>query len=306
MKQQTSKQLFIDVSVPEHYQKLLEKTYKTFYKVELKTYDKELQKEISTVTHKTFELFESLYSILKKNYSLTLKFPSKSMFSFKSKDELDKRRSSLDSFLKDCFRIRQIADDLAMKSFINNFDIDLESIDESRSISVLKITDLIISENFKFYLGAFGMHDTSPTIFLASYNSWKGNHSKYQEKAKIFDEKKDDKTIYKDKLIAYTINSNGLKRIEDLELALPSKVIFLFFQGEKILVGLANGSVYLQRSSNKNSSIEDKVFKVFSNTKLRGLGADSEIVYALSNSKIKYALVKDFSIVYGKLSHVFN
>lgn len=300
MKQQIYKQSFISVSIIDHYQKLLDKNYKTFYKVELKTFDNVLQKEKITETHKTYEMFEGLYNIVKKNYCKDIKFPSKGLISFKSKEELDKRKAGLEIFLKSCFQIRKIVDDFIFKEFIGNYDIDIESIVEINSKSMLKIIDLIVFENKKFIGGILERKENSQILYVTTSSSWKGNSKKTTNPIISEDNMNlDINSKCKNSLIAYNLYPAGAKRLNKFELFFTSNLVKSFLQNNRIIAGLENGTICYQKIDQESVS-ESQSFKIFKKSKLKGLGADTEKIYALSNSKIKYVLIKDSSIVYGK------
>ena len=118
----------LKLNILNHSQKINPNTFKpkTYYEIEIIKENKENKLSNEWKIEKTYEDFETLYSVLKKNHKILPKFPTKGIFSMKTNDNLNKRKDELDLFLKNCILIREVFSDLAFCQFFN-IDIEKES-----------------------------------------------------------------------------------------------------------------------------------------------------------------------------------
>jgi WD40 repeat protein len=112
----------IEVSINEFFEKYIEGKTVTFYKIEIyDNYSKE-----NWILEKRYSEIDQLHKTLAKLYPNIPPMPGKTLFKIKDRDQLEKRKKQLETFLKECAKRKDIESNITFKDFL---EIDKHSPD---------------------------------------------------------------------------------------------------------------------------------------------------------------------------------
>jgi len=103
----------IEVTINEFGEKYIDGKTVTFYKIEI--YDN-YSKEKWTM-EKRYSEIDALHKSLSKLYPSIPPMPGKTLFKIKDKDQLEKRKKQLETFLKECAKRKDIESNEILKHF---------------------------------------------------------------------------------------------------------------------------------------------------------------------------------------------
>ena len=114
----------LQITIPEFFEKYIEGKTVTFYRVEIyDNYSKD-----SWVLEKRYSEIDALHKTLSKLYPNIPPMPGKTLFKIKDRDQLEKRKKQLETFLKECSNRKDIVSNESFKAFM---EIDKHSPDMS-------------------------------------------------------------------------------------------------------------------------------------------------------------------------------
>jgi hypothetical protein len=112
----------LQLSITEFFEKYVEGKTVTFYKIEVyDNYSKD-----SWILEKRYSEIDTLHKTLSKLYPNIPPMPGKTLFKIKDRDQLEKRKKQLETFLKECAARKDIVSNEAFKGFM---EIDKHSPD---------------------------------------------------------------------------------------------------------------------------------------------------------------------------------
>ena len=112
----------LELKITEYFEKYVDGKIITFYKIQI--YDN-LTKESWTLDKRYSEI-DFLHKTISKLYPNIPPMPGKTLFKIKNKDQLDKRKSQLETFLRECINRKDIESNESFKAFL---EIDKHSPD---------------------------------------------------------------------------------------------------------------------------------------------------------------------------------
>ena len=112
----------LQITITEFFEKYVEGKTVTFYKIEVyDNYSKD-----SWILEKRYSEIDTLHKTLSKLYPNIPPMPGKTLFKIKDRDQLEKRKKQLETFLKECANRKDIVSNEAFKGFM---EIDKHSPD---------------------------------------------------------------------------------------------------------------------------------------------------------------------------------
>ena len=314
------KDMIFDVKVTKHFQKFIlngSLEPKTHYEIKIVLTDKQGVKKEWTL-EKTFDQFESLYSELKKQYSSNSipKPPSKSIFSSKTPEELNKRREGLDIYLKECLLRTFIVHNQSFIKFLNVYENyilsskELSSTIEDKNnqnqinLNTPKLVDKFIADQYEID----GLYVLKNNIFYSVLNNknLSGKTLKKLSTNSIIESSvsKDGKEVISPgKLIAFGINDVGtFKSFSTLNLLFNNCISFIHLSERHLFMGSNNGKVYfIDLKIDSNNQLTDFIdIQVFKNSPIISIGSSLDYVFVLSLKKIKVFSLKSKTEIYQK------
>ena len=104
----------IEISISEFFEKYVDGKIVTFYKVEIyDNYSKE-----NWILEKRYSEIDALHKTISKLYPNIPPMPGKTLFKIKDKDQLEKRKKQLETFLKECAKRKDIESNEYFKGFL--------------------------------------------------------------------------------------------------------------------------------------------------------------------------------------------
>lgn len=293
----------ITLSVDKHVQKFIKEkgTFKTHYLIEviMKFYNSDMiLEEKSWNLEKTYEEFEKLYLQLKKAHQSTPKIPGKSIFTLKSTDELNKRKTGFDIFLKECVLRTEIRNDLNFNNFIRLLDASDKY--KKKLLFVNGVEIGVYSFTKLFHIAG------TQVLYAAAFLQSKSILDKILRNSSVADENTQN-YVTPSKMLAFDLEAAYLKRDISNDISFSSEISQIFSTGiDSLIIGFTDGR--LMYKSSRSRLLDDNLgnmieIKAFKSSKIRGLGIYGENLFAISDTKLKvFSTINNSLIVESKLN----
>ena len=283
----------LQVSISEFFEKYVDGKTVTFYKVEV--YD--IYSKENWVLEKRYSEIDLLHKTLSKLYPNIPPMPGKTLFKIKDRDQLEKRKKQLETFLKECANRKDIVSNETFKGFM---DIDKHSPDMTYSAPTkiyennelpLGVRDCIYFEEGQIlFIVCCDMNITSRVdAYITNINlPWEAKTDQHISVGAVFAfkaiEDKKGNSYYFEKLWAKSF---------------PEQTGVVNFNKDALLleVGLDSGSIIFYKTSIESKySVFDEVARYKPHTnRVMGLTYDDQQGYIYSCSTDKKFMLAEFN-----------
>ena len=283
----------IEISINEFGEKYIDGKTVTFYKIEI--YDNYSKQ--NWVLEKRYSEIDLLHKTLSKLYPNIPPMPGKTLFKIKDRDQLEKRKKQLETFLKECAKRKDIESN-------GNFKVFLELDKHSPDLSYNSPT--IIFENNELPQGVrdFYYFQEAQIIYIVCCDMKIASRlDAYVTNVNLPWEKKTDAHISVGSVFAYRViqDKNGVPQSYEKLWAksFPEQTgVVNFDKEEKVLqVGLDSGNIVFYKTSEESKFlVYDELCKIKPhNARVMGLAFDSKPGYIYSCGSDKKFMVSEIN-----------
>jgi len=283
----------LELKITEYFEKYVDGKIITFYKIQI--YDN-LTKESWTLDKRYSEI-DFLHKTISKLYPNIPPMPGKTLFKIKNKDQLDKRKSQLETFLRECINRKDIESNESFKAFL---EIDKHSPD------LVYNAPTIIYENNELPLGVrdFVFFEEYSILFIVCCDmNITSRVDAYITNTNLPWEKKTNEHISVGAVFAFKVIENKRGNTYMFEKlwakSFPEQTGTVYFnkKGLYLGVGLDSGYVLFYRTSveSKFLEFEEIVNNRPHTNRVMGLALDEKNQYIYSCGSDKKFMLNDIS-----------
>ena len=283
----------LELKITEYFEKYVDGKIITFYKIQI--YDN-LTKESWTLDKRYSEI-DLLHKTISKLYPNIPPMPGKTLFKIKNKEQLDKRKSQLETFLRECINRKDIESNESFKAFL---EIDKHSPD------LVYNAPTIIYENNELPLGVrdFVFFDEYSILFIVCCDmNITSRVDAYITNTNLPWEKKTNEHISVGAVFAFKVIENKRGNTYMFEKlwakSFPEQTGTVYFnkKGLYLGVGLDSGYVLFYKTSveSKFLEFEEIVNNRPHTNRVMGLALDEKNQYIYSCGSDKKFMLNDIS-----------
>ena len=283
----------LELKISEYFEKYIDGKLVTFYKIQI--YDN-FSKE-SWVLEKRYSEIDFLHKTISKLYPNIPPMPGKTLFKVKNKEQLDKRKNQLETFLKECINRKDIESNEAFKTFL---EIDKHSPDLTYN------PPTIVYENNDLPLGVrdFVFFEEGNILYIVCCDmNLTSRVDAYLTNVNLPWEKKIEEHVSVGALFAFKAyenkNANSYIFEKIWAKSFPQQTGVVYFNKEKLEVGvgLDSGNIIFYKTSAESKYTEySESFNSKPHTsRVMGLSLDDKNGYVYSCSSDKKFMLSDFS-----------
>ena len=283
----------LQISISEFFEKYVDGKIVTFYKVEVyDNYSKE-----NWILEKRYSEIDALHKTLSKLYPNIPPMPGKTLFKIKDRDQLEKRKKQLETFLKECANRKDIVSNESFKGFM---EIDKHSPEMTFNAPT------IIYENNELPLGVrdcIYFEEASILFLVCCDMNITSRVDAYITNVNLPWEKKTDQHISVGAVFAFKVigdKKGSSYYFEKLwAKSFPEQTGVVNFNKNSLIlqVGLDSGSIILYQTSAESKYLafdEIATFKPHTN-RVMGLSYDEQHGYIYSCSTDKKFMISEYN-----------
>ena len=283
----------IEVRINEFGEKYIDGKTVTFYKIEIyDNYSKE-----SWILEKRYSEIDILHKSLSKLYPNIPPMPGKTLFKIKDRDQLEKRKKQLETFLKECAKRKDIESNETFKIFL---ELDKHSPDLSYN------APNIVYENNELPQGVrdFIYFEEAQILYIVCCDMKIASRiDAYVTNVNLPWEKKTDAHISVGSVFAFKVNQNSKGSTYMFEKlwakSFPEQTGVVNFDKENYIlqVGLDSGSIIFYKTSLESKFlIYDELCKIKPHTaRVMGLSYDGKTGYIYSCGSDKKFILSEIN-----------
>ena len=283
----------LELKITEYFEKYIDGKIVTFYKIQI--FDN-LSKETWTLDKRYSEI-DFLHKTISKLYPNIPPMPGKTLFKIKNKDQLDKRKNQLETFLRECINRKDIESNEAFKTFL---EIDKHSPD------LIFNPPTIIYENNDLPLGVrdFVYDEDYNILFVACCDmNISSRVDAYITNVNLPWEKKIEEHITVGALYAFRVienkksNSYTFDKLWAKSYREQTGVVYFNKKSMNVGVGLDTGIIIFYQTSKESRFLNlEEVINIKPHTnRVMGLALDEKNNYIYSCSSDKKFMLSDLS-----------
>jgi len=285
----------LEITISEFFEKYVNAKCVTFYKIEVyDNYSKE-----NWILEKRYSEIDSLHKTISKLYPNIPPMPGKTLFKIKDRDQLEKRKKQLETFLKECSNRKDIVSNESFKAFL---EIDKHSPEMTFNAPT------IIYENNELPLGVRDCiyYEEGRILFLVCCDmNITSRVDAYITNVNLPWEKKTDQHISVGAVFAFKViedkrgNSYYFEKLWAKSFPEQTGVVNFNKNTLVLQVGLDSGSIIFYRTSIESKYLAyDEIIHCKPHTdRVMGLAYDDQQQYIYSCSTDKKFMLTDFNNV---------
>ena len=283
----------LEIKITEFFEKYVDGKTVTFYKIEIyDNYSKE-----SWILEKRYSEIDILHKSLSKLYPNIPPMPGKTLFKIKDRDQLEKRKKQLETFLKECAKRKDIESNETFKIFL---ELDKHSPDLSYN------APNIVYENNELPQGVrdFIYFEEAQILYIVCCDMKIASRiDAYVTNVNLPWEKKTDAHISVGSVFAFKVNQNSKGSTYMFEKlwakSFPEQTGVVNFDKENYIlqVGLDSGSIIFYKTSLESKFlIYDELCKIKPHTaRVMGLSYDGKTGYIYSCGSDKKFILSEIN-----------
>ena len=283
----------IEVSINEFFEKYIEGKTVTFYKIEIyDNYSKE-----NWILEKRYSEIDQLHKTLAKLYPNIPPMPGKTLFKIKDRDQLEKRKKQLETFLKECAKRKDIESNTNFKTFL---ELDKHSPDLTYNAPTIIYENNDLPQgirDFYFFEKASIMYIVCCDMKITS------RLDAYVTNVNLPWEKKTDEHISVGSVFAFKIIQDKKGNIQLYEKlwakSFPEQTGVVNFDPENLVlqVGLDSGTIIFYKTSEESKYLAyDELCKIQPHTsRVMGLAFDGKPGYIYSCGSDKKFMLSEIN-----------